>query len=141
MKMTVTAKRLATRRRRGSVLMVAMGFVIAVALAGTGMLSVSYVHQVQMQQKALAVRMMAAAEAGIEAKRGRFTLIAGVQDDWSTLLPTAGWNNIDGPMLINGLSVQVQAMPTGGVSVPKVRIRGVVSTVGRNLAVEYEAKV
>lgn len=141
MKMTVTAKRLATRRRRGSVLLVAMGFVIAVALAGTGMLSVSYVHQVQMQQKALAVRMMAAAEAGIEAKRGRFTLIAGVQDDWSTLLPTAGWNNIDGPMLINGLSVQVQAMPTGGVSVPKVRIRGVVSTIGRNLAVEYEAKV
>lgn len=129
------------RSTRGGVLMVAMGFVIAVAMGGTVLLSLSYMHQVDMQHKALAVRMMAAAEAGIEAKRGRFTLIAGVQDDWATLLPTTGWNNIDGPMIINGLSVQVQAQPTGGASVPKARVRGVVTTIGRQLAVEYEIKV
>jgi hypothetical protein len=121
-------------------LMVAMGFVVAVSITGTVMLSLSYVHQQQMGAKALAVRAMAAAEAGIEAKRGRFTLIAGVQDDWSALLPTTGWNNIDGPLLINNLSVQVQARPTGSPSTPKVRIRGLVVTLGRTLAVEYEAK-
>ncbi|CAG0977475.1 hypothetical protein PLCT2_01711 [Planctomycetaceae bacterium] len=127
--------------RRGGILMVSVGFVVAVSLAGTILLSLSYMHQVDMQQKALAVRMMAAAEAGIESKRGRFTLVAGVQDDWATLLPTAGWNNVDAAMSINGLSVQVQASPTGSFSVPKARIRGVVTTAGRRLAVEYEIKV
>lgn len=127
--------------RRGSILMVSMGFVVAVSLAGTILLSLSYIHQTEMQSKALSVRMMAAAEAGIESKRGRFTLISGVQDDWLTLLPVAGWNNIDGAMTINGMSVQVQAMPTGSFSVPKARIRGVVTTLGRRLAVEYEVKV
>jgi hypothetical protein len=129
------------RSRRGTVMMVAMAFVVVVGLAGTVILSLSYAHQVQMQSKALSVRMMAAAEAGIESKRGRFTLISGVQDDWLALMPTAGWNNIDGPMVINGLSVQVQALPTGSFSVPKARMRGVVTTLGRRLAVEYEIKV
>ncbi len=129
------------RSRRGSVMMVAMAFVVVVGIAGSVILSLSYAHQVQMQQKALSVRMMAAAEAGIETKRGRFTLIQGVQDDWLTLMPLVGWNNIDAPMTINGMSVQVQAMPVGSAAVPRARIRGVVSTISRQLAVEYEIKV
>jgi len=122
-------------------LMVALAFVILVSISGTILLSLSYTHQVQMQSKALAVRMMAAAESAIEAKRGRFTLVAGVQDDWLALLPAAGWNNIDGPLVINGLTVQVQAQPTGSFSVPMVRIRGLVTAGLRTLAVEYQAKV
>src|SRR5262245_13689807 len=103
--------------RRGGVLLVALGFVIAVSLAGTILLSLSYLHQVEMEHKARSVRLMAAAEAAIETKRGRFTLIAGVQEDWSALLPSTGWNNIDGPFTLNSARVQVQAMPIGGPSV------------------------
>ncbi len=121
--------------------MVAMAFVLAVSLAGITMLSLAYVHQVQMDHKARAVRLMAAAEAAIETKRGRFTLIAGVQEDWSTLLPTSGWNNIDGPFQLNGAAVQVQAMPIGGASVPAARIRAIATMGITNRVVEYNIRV
>lgn len=133
--------RLRNDARRGGILLVAVAFVLAVSLAGLILLSISYMHQVQMDHKARAVRLMAAAEAAIETKRGRFTLIPGVQDDWSALLPTSGWNNIDGPFMLNQCQVQVQAMPIGGPSVPAARIRAIATQGATNRVVEYNIRV
>jgi hypothetical protein len=49
--------------RRGGVLMVSLAYVLAVSLAGMILLSLSYMHQVQLEHNARAVRLMAAAEA------------------------------------------------------------------------------
>lgn len=123
--------------KRGGALPVAMMFMIVVVIAGTALLSVSTIHRLDMVRAGIDVRMLIAAEAGLETARGRFTLIAGVQEDWSGLMPTTDWNDIGGPMTINGISVQVQAKPTGGAEVLQARIRAVARAADKNRVVEY----
>ena len=131
----------ARRSRRGSAILVAMGFMIMATSMGLGFLAVTGQHMMQTATKGINTKLLHAAEAGIESKRGRFKLVAGIQDDWSALLPLAGWNQIDGPININGVVVQVEARPFGTSSVPKVSIRGIAVSGLHKLAVEYDIKV
>ncbi|MCB1674940.1 MAG: hypothetical protein KDI01_01530, partial [Halioglobus sp.] len=84
-------------------------------------------------------RLLIAAEAGMETIRGRFTLVSGVQDDWSWLT-TGSWTSL-GTVVVNGTNVQLQANLLSGNSVPSARIRGIASASGRNRAVEQTIKV
>ena len=63
-----------------------------------------------------------------------------MQDDWSALLPTTGWNHIES-MTVNGINVQVQARPIGGASVPIARIRGIATVHNRTRVVEYTIRM
>jgi hypothetical protein len=123
--------------RRGGILATAMLFFVMVAVAGTAILSMSVVTKLKFVRQSIDVRMLIAAEAGIETVRGRFTLVAGVQEDWSALMPTNGWNDVGGPMIINGISVQAQARPIGGPDVLQARVRAVATVQQRSRAVEY----
>jgi hypothetical protein len=127
--------------RKGSALAAAMLFFVTITIAATALLSISAIHRIQIVRSGIDVRLMIAAEAGIETVRGRFTLIPDIQDDWSALLPTTGWNNIGGPLNINGIDVQVQARPIGGPSVPRARIRSIATANERNRVVEYTIQV
>ncbi|MCA8918854.1 MAG: hypothetical protein KDB32_07235 [Planctomycetes bacterium] len=124
-------------KRRGGVLGLALMFAALVAVAGGALLSMTTVNRLKMVRSSNDVRLMIAAEAGIETVRGRFTLVAGVQDDWSALLPTSGWNNIDGPLTISGIKVQCQAKPTGDPSTPQARIRAIAYGSDQTRVVEY----
>ncbi|MCA8911365.1 MAG: hypothetical protein KDB82_06650 [Planctomycetes bacterium] len=116
---------------------VVIAFAALIAVAGGALLSISAINRMQMVKRSNGVRLLIAAEAGIETVRGRFTLVAGVQDDWSALLPSSDWNNIDGPLTINGIKVQCQAKPTGDSSTPKAKIRAIAYGVDQTRVVEY----
>jgi hypothetical protein len=128
--------------RRGSALGAALLFVVLVGIAGTSLLSISSIHQLDMVRSSYDVRLLVAAEAGLETIKGRFVLIEDVQDDWSALFPLPGaWNQIGGTMTINGLSVQCEALFTGTPSVPRARIRAIASGWNRTRVVEYEIRI
>ncbi|MCB9933250.1 MAG: hypothetical protein H6841_07510 [Planctomycetes bacterium] len=131
--------RLPVESRRGSVLEAALLLFVVISVAGIALLSMSTITRLGMVRSSYDVRLLIAAEAGLEAMRGRFTLVPGVQEDWSALLPTNGWNDIGGPMTINGLQVQVQAMPMGYPGLTHARIRGIATgAFDRNRVVEYK---
>jgi hypothetical protein len=119
-----------------------MLFFVVVAVAGVSMLSISQRHQIDTIRNGYDVRLLIAAEAGIETVRGRFTLIEGVQEDWNALLPDpTNWNDIGGPMTINGIQVQAQGISTGTPAVPRARVRAIATLLNRNRVVEYEIRV
>ncbi|MCZ7608252.1 MAG: hypothetical protein M5U25_19850 [Planctomycetota bacterium] len=125
--------------RRGSVLEAAMLLFVVIAVAGMALLSMSMITRMGMVRASYDVRLLIAAEAGLETMRGRFTLVPGVQDDWSSLVPSSGWNDVGGQLEINGLRVQVQAMPLGYPGVTHARLRGIAyGAFERNRVVEYK---
>lgn len=128
--------------RRGSALAAALIFFVVVTIAGTALITISGYHQVQTVRNGLDVRLMIAAEAGIESVRGRFTVIPVIQEDWSALLPNPApaWNNV-GNFTINGISVDVDARSVGGPSVPTARVRSTATSGNRWRTVEYTIKV
>ncbi|MCL4731252.1 MAG: hypothetical protein KJ044_12545, partial [Planctomycetes bacterium] len=127
------------RARRGGALAAAMLFMILVTVAGTALLSMSVISRKSIVRNGVDVRLMIAAEAGIETMRGRFTLIQGIQDDWSWL-NTATWTTVGTPV-VNGTTVTVQALSVGGPSVPTARMRSMASASGRTRVIEYHIKV
>lgn len=126
------------RRRlsKGSVLAVAMLMLIVVTVAGSALLSMSALTRLNMVSRGMDVRLMIAAEAALESARGRFTLVAGAQEDWSALMPSSGWNNL-GTVVVNGIACQLQAAPVGGPEVLRARVRAIATVGTRNKVVEY----
>jgi len=127
------------RNRRGGALAAAMLFMILVTVAGTALISMSVITRKSIVRNGVDVRLMIAAEAGIETMRGRFTLIQGVQDDWGWL-NTSTWTNVGTPS-INGTLVTVDALSVGGPSVPTARMRASATASGRTRVIEYHIKV
>ena len=123
--------------RRGMALGYALFFATIVAVAGGALLSMSSITQLKIVRAGEDVRLLIAAEAALESVRGRFRLVPGVQDDWSALMPSAGWNNVGGPMQINGIKVQAQAKPTGHASTTQARIRAIAYGANTTRVVEY----
>jgi hypothetical protein len=123
--------------RRGMSLAIALFFALMVSVTGGALLSMSTITRLKIVRSGEDIRLLIAAEAGIETVRGRFTLVAGVQDDWSALLPTANWNDVGGPMIINGITVQAQARPTGDASTPHARLRAIAYGAHTTRVVEY----
>ena len=76
-----------TRSRCGSALLVSMGFMLMATSMGLGFLAVTGQHMMQTATKGIETKLLQAAEAGIETKRGRFKLVNPTQIDWTTLLP------------------------------------------------------
>jgi hypothetical protein len=129
-------------RRRGSILGTVMLFFVVVTIAGASLLAMSLISQESMIRSSVDVRLLIAAEAGIETVRGRFALVEGVQDHWEDLLPIKNdWNNIGGPMTINGLQVQAQAYEIGTPAVPRARLRAIATLRDRNRVVEYVIRI
>ena len=122
---------------KGYMLATAMFFMALVVVCGGVLLSMSTINRIAQVQRGEDVRLLIAAEAGLETIRGRFTLIAGVQDDWSTLVPGPGWKNIGGKLTINGIAVQPQGRPSGDPSTPHARIRAIATGSGKSRVVEY----
>lgn len=112
-------------------------FMVLIAVAGTSLLSISLIHQLDMARGGVDVRLLIAAEAALESKRGQFILVAGVQEDWTELLPTTGWNDIGPKFTVNGIVVQVQGMPLSQTRFPIARLRGLAYGQDRTKAVEY----
>ncbi|MBK9973671.1 MAG: hypothetical protein IPP14_02745 [Planctomycetes bacterium] len=135
----MAASRNLRRNRKGGALAAAMLFMIMVTVAGTALLSMSLITRTTMVKNGIDVRLMIAAESGVETLRGRFTLIDGVQDDWSWL-STASWTNVGTPT-INGTPVSVDALSIGGASVPTARVRASAAASGRTRFVEYVIRV
>lgn len=127
------------RSRKGGALAAAMLFMILVTVAGTALLSMSVITRTSIVKNGIDVRLMIAAEGGVETMRGRFTLINGIQEDWGWL-NTSTWTSVGTPT-INGLVVTVDAMSVGGPSVPTARIRSRASASGRTRTVEYLIRV
>ena len=126
-------------KRKGSIMATAMLFFVVVTVAGTAILSMSTIQRIKTVRNGIDVRLMIAAEAGIESVRGRFTLIEGVQDDWSWL-NNSTWTAVD-TVNVNGINVTVEAMLWGGPSVPTARLRSSASASGKTRHVEYLIKV
>lgn len=131
--------RLLRATRKGGVLPAAMVFMIIVMVAGTVLLSVSTIHRLDIVRNGVDVRLMISAEAAAETQRGKFTLLAGVQDDWSWV-STTGWTDL-GTVSVNGQPVQTQAKLVSGNSVPRARIRARASASGRTRVVEQTIRV
>ncbi|MBZ0135704.1 MAG: hypothetical protein K8I27_04975 [Planctomycetes bacterium] len=125
--------------RKGSILATAMLFFVLVTVAGTAILSMSTIQRIKTVRNGIDVRLMIAAEAGIESVRGRFTLVEGVQDDWNWL-NNATWTNVD-TVTVNGINVTIDAMLWGGPSVPTARLRSYATASGKTRFVEYLIKV
>ncbi|MBX3475219.1 MAG: hypothetical protein KF754_12615 [Planctomycetes bacterium] len=134
-----TSARTLRNNRRGGALAAAMLFMILVTVAGTALLSMSVITRTSIVKNGIDVRLMIAAEAGVETMRGRFTLIDGIQEDWSWI-NTASWTTVGTPT-INGLLVTVDAMSVGGPSVPTARIRSRATASGKTRVVEYLIRV
>ncbi len=126
--------------KRGGALAISMLFFVLVAIAGAALLSISGYHRIQTVRNGIDVRLMIAAEAGVESVRGRFTVVPNIQEDWTALLPTNGWNTIE-TMTINGIGVTVEARPIGGPSVPTARVRSTAVSGTKTRSVEYTIKV
>ena len=108
--------------RRGSILGMAMLFFVMVTVAGAALLSMSTINRMKTVRNGVDVRLMIACEAAVESVRGRFTLIEGVQENWSWLSDSS-WTTID-TISVNGIPVTVQALGFADPSVPRARIRG-----------------
>ncbi|MCA8911305.1 MAG: hypothetical protein KDB82_06350 [Planctomycetes bacterium] len=125
--------------RKGSILGMAMLFFVMVTVAGAALLSMSTINRMKTVRNGVDVRLMIAAEAGMETIRGRFTLVSGVQDDWSWLT-TGTWTTLD-TISVNDTPVTLQANLLSGSSVPTARVRGIATASGRTRAVEQTIKV
>ncbi|MCB9895051.1 MAG: hypothetical protein H6839_11425 [Planctomycetes bacterium] len=131
-----------TRRRaarRGGILAAAMLFFVMVTVAGTCILSMSTIQRIRTIRNGIDVRLMIACEAGVETVRGRFTLVAGVQENWNWLSDTT-WTAVD-TVVVNGTNVQVQALRFTDPSVPRARVRGFATASGKTRYVEETIKV
>jgi hypothetical protein len=131
-----------TRRhtRKGSALAAAMLFFVTITIAGTALLSISAIHRIQIVRSGMDVRLMIAAETGLETARGRFTLVAGVQDDWTNLVNYTSWTDV-WKGSVNGIDVAVEGMAIGSDSVPTARVRSTASAGNRRRVVEYTIKI
>ncbi|MCA8911304.1 MAG: hypothetical protein KDB82_06345 [Planctomycetes bacterium] len=125
--------------RRGSILGMAMLFFVMVTVAGAALLSMSTINRMKTVRNGVDVRLMIACEAAVESVRGRFTLIEGVQENWSWLSDSS-WTTID-TISVNGIPVTVQALGFADPSVPRARIRGSATASNRTRFVEYTIKV
>jgi len=126
--------------RRGSALAAAMMFFVMITIAATALLSISAIHRIQIVRNGIDVRLMIAAEAGIETVRGRFTIIPTIQEDWNSLVGSAGWNDVE-TLTVNGITVNVQARTVGGPSVPTARVRSTATSGTKARTVEYTIRV
>lgn len=128
--------------RKGGALAAAMLFFVVVTVAGAALLSVSMITQESIIRSGYDVKLLIAAEAGLETIKGRFTLKEGVLEDWSQLLPNpSDWNTIGAPMTINGIPVQAQGISVGTPAVPRARVRAVATLWNRRRVVEYIIRV
>jgi len=127
--------------RRGSALAAAMMFFVMITIAATALLSISAIHRIQIVRNGIDVRLMIAAEAGIETVRGRFVIVQVIQEDWSALMPTSDWNIIEDSLTVNGIGVIVEARPVGAASVPMARIRSTATSGTKARTVEYTIRV
>jgi len=125
--------------RRGGILATAMLFFVMVTVAGTAILSMSTIQRLKTVRNGIDVRLMIACEAAVESVRGRFTLIKGVQDDWSWVSDTT-WTSL-GVVTVNGINVNIAALRFGGDSVPRARVRANATASGKTRWVEYTVKV
>lgn len=130
-----------TRRtaRKGGILAMAMLFFVMVTVAGTAILSMSTIQRIKTVRNGIDVRLMIAAESGIETLRGRFTLVKGVQDDWNWVSDST-WTNL-GTINVNGIAVQTQAQRSASQSVPRARLRARASAAGKTRVVEITVRV
>jgi hypothetical protein len=129
--------------RKGSALAAAMLFFVTITIAGTALLSISAIHRIQIVRSGMDVRLMIAAEAGLETARGRFILVPDTQDDWTNLVSFDRWQTVwsSGSEGINGIRVEVEGMAIGSESVPTARIRSIASAGNRSRVVEYTIQV
>ncbi|MCF6227562.1 MAG: hypothetical protein L3J82_02705 [Planctomycetes bacterium] len=107
---------------RGGALAAALFFMVVVTTAGIALLSSSTRNQIAIIERSVDVRLMMAAEAGLETVRGRFKFVAGVQDDWSVLAPSTNWTLVD-TMTVNGIAVRVETRDVTTDSVGKAEVR------------------
>jgi hypothetical protein len=125
--------------RRGGILATAMLFFVMVTVAGTAILSMSSIQKLRTVRNGIDVRLMIAAEGAIETVRGRFTLVKGVQDDW-TWISSATWTSL-GTINVNGINVDVEALRDPSPSVPRCRVRARASASNVTRVVEITVRV
>lgn len=116
-----------------------MFFMIMVTIAGTALLSMSIISRQSIVRNGIDVRLMIAAEAGVESVRGRFTLVQGVQENWNWLSSTS-FTSL-GTVTVNGIVVSLSAQRYTDPSVPRAQVRGQASASGRTRVVEYTVRV
>ncbi|MCB9935520.1 MAG: hypothetical protein H6840_07485 [Planctomycetes bacterium] len=124
---------------RGGILATAMLFFVVVTVAGMSILSMSTIQRLKTVRNGIDVRLMIACEAAVETVRGRFTLVAGVQENWGWLSDTT-WTSV-AVVNVNGTAVNVEARRFTDPSVPRARIRGWATASGKTRWVEYTIKV
>ncbi|MCC6574686.1 MAG: hypothetical protein IT462_12965 [Planctomycetes bacterium] len=127
-------------RRRGAAVGYAMLFFVAVTISGSTFLAITAQHQLQLMHYGLTARLRAATENALETTRGRFTLVAGTQENWDTLLPNSGWNTIQ-TVVIDSVSVVVSGQSVGTASSPQCQLRAIGTLSGRQWACLYEFKM
>lgn len=118
----------------------AMIFFVVVTVAGSSLLSVSLIHRTTLIRSSADVRLMIAAEAGLESRRGMFALIAGVQETWTGLMPTSGWNVVGSDMSINGVTVRVEGRPIGTAETLQANLRATAFGSDRRRVVQYNIR-
>jgi hypothetical protein len=128
-----------TNDRQGGMLATAMLFFVMVTVAATAILSMSSIQKLRTVRNGIDIRLLIAAEAAIETVRGRFTLVKGVQDDWSWV-SSATWTNL-GTINVNGITVDVEALRDPGNSVPRARVRARATAAGVTRVVELTIRV
>lgn len=117
----------------------AMIFFVMVTVAGSAILSMSVIQRIKTVKNGIDVRLMIAAEGGIETLRGRFTLVKGVQDDW-TWVSDSSWTNL-GTITVNGIAVQCEGLRHPEASVPRCRLRARATAAGKTRVVEITVRV
>ena len=125
--------------RRGGILGMAMLFFVMVTVAGTAILSMSAIQRLRTVRNGIDVRLMIACDGAVESVRGRFTLVAGIQENWTWLSDTT-WTYVD-TVTVNGIPVTITALRHEDPSVPRARIRGSATASGVTRNVEYTIKV
>ncbi|MDC1141935.1 hypothetical protein OAU50_02485 [Planctomycetota bacterium] len=125
---------------RGGALAAALFFMIVVTTAGVALLNSSTSNQLAIIERSIDVRLMIAAEAGLESVRGRFRFVAGVQDDWSALVPSTSWTTID-TLTVNGIAVTVQTKNVTTDSVGKAQVRTIATGPSYSRVVQMTLRV
>jgi len=125
------------RSRRAAALGAALFFFVLVSIAGTALLGMSVITRKNFVRNGEDVRLTIAAEAGLETRRGMFVLVSGVQDDWSKVLPSTGWNKIGNDLNVNGIRVSVEAQAVGYPGTLQARMRSSAFGATRTRVVEY----
>ncbi len=125
---------------RGGALAAALFFMVVVTTAGIALLGSSTRNQIAIIERSVDVRLMMAAEAGLETVRGRFKFVAGVQDDWSVLAPSTNWTLVD-TMTINGIAVRVETRDVTTDSVGKAEVRTIAAGPNHDRVVQMTLRV